>query len=36
MNHLNKLNSMISIDNDEPMILYDYELLNVNVNHMIQ
>jgi hypothetical protein len=38
MNYLDKLNPMlmISIDNDVLMILYDYELLNVNVNDMIQ
>ena len=35
MNRLNKSNSMISIDNDELTILYDHELLNVNVNDRI-
>ena len=27
---------MISIDSDELVMLYDHELLNVNVNDMIQ
>jgi hypothetical protein len=35
MNRLNKSNSMISIDNNELVILYDHQLLNVNVNDRI-